>query len=57
MYYLSYSRGGKTHMIYIPKKKLKEVKELTKKYKKLKKLINKLKNFNIKLFKKRLKEG
>jgi len=56
MYYLSISKDGKTHMIYIPRKKLKEVKELTKRYKELKKVIDRLKSFNIKLFKKKLKE-
>jgi hypothetical protein len=54
MYYLSYSKDGKTHMIYIPRKKLKEARELTKRYKEFKRAINKLKSFNIKLFKKKL---
>jgi len=54
-YYLSYSKRGRTCMIYIPKEEIKEVKELIRRYKRVKKILEKIKELNIKYFKERRK--
>jgi hypothetical protein len=50
-YFLSRQEGGRTHLTYIPKGKVKEIREKVERYKKTKEIMKRISEINIKIFK------